>query len=98
MANGRDTNKVPTQMREYCRGLDQGSINSALDTQTAVRIIVLFEQENLLRLVREQAENDVWIERYAQHFFFKSVDEFHSSAFLNGWHRPAFNAPQCSLF
>lgn len=99
LANGMDTGRVVDQMREYCRGLDQGKINQAFDYgKKAVRILYVFEHPRLLELVQAKAMRDGWLQQYAAHFFLKTCDE---CTFLNlreTWHRLDADAPQSPLF
>jgi hypothetical protein len=88
MANGMDTGRVVEQMREYCRGLDQGRINQAFDYgKKAVRILFVFEHQRLLDLVQAKAMKDRWIQQYAPHFFLKTSDNCDPYTLQKDWHR-----------
>ncbi len=87
LANGMDTGRVVDQMREYCRGLDQGRINDAFDYgKKAVRILYVFEHQRLLELVQTKAMKDRWLQNYAPHFFLKTADECSPTTMQINWH------------
>lgn len=98
MANGMDTSRVIQQMREYCRGLDQGAINEALETTKAVRIIYVFEHDRLLELVQDRSRRDPWLQKYLPHFFLKTIDDIGFGNLRIGWHQLAKNTKKQSLF
>jgi Replication-relaxation len=99
MANGMDTGRVVDQMREYCRGLDQGKINAAFNYGTkAIRILYVFEHQRLLELVQAKAVQDRWLQQYAAHFFLKTTDDISQSEFVTVWKKLDAGSSSVRLF
>ena len=99
IANGMDTAKVTRQLKSYCKALDENAINYHYDYgEKAVRILFVFENRRLMELVQERADNDPWVQEYLPHFFFQSVDTMDTKTWQHGWHRPALDEGQVSLF
>ena len=86
ISNGLDTGRVIRQMRNYCLGFDDGSINRALRFgNRAVRVLFLFEHTRLLELVQKASKRENWLNVYAPHFFLKSQGDLDAKFFRSGW-------------
>lgn len=99
VANGMDTSRVTRQLKNYCKALQDGAINTHYDYgNNAVRILFVFEHRRLMELVQKRADTDPWVSEFLPHFFFQPVDTLTAGTWNKGWHRPALNGPTLSLF
>ncbi len=99
MANGMDAGRVIKQMQNYCRGLDEGSINHAFHFgNRAVRVLHVFEHPRLLELVQARAKSDRWLEKYAAHFFLKTCADIRDGDFRALWKSVEANSSDKELF